>query len=107
MNEFLSIIFDHLKIFSEKTNIATCHRYSLFVVGSGNFYSNFLLHFSYYIISIIIHPSFCYSLPHPKSGKKFSSLMDVKPTANQVSATVTMEGMAARRIWGASERVPG
>jgi hypothetical protein len=71
----------------------------LFIVGSGNSYSNFLRHFSYYIISII-HPLFCYTLPYPESAKKFSSLMDVKPTANQVSATITMEGKSASRIWG-------
>jgi hypothetical protein len=69
------------------------------VVGSGNSYSYLLLHFSCYIISIT-HPLFCYCLSYPKTAKKFSSLMDVKPTANQVSATVAMEGMSARRIWG-------
>jgi hypothetical protein len=99
MHEFLRIISHHLKIISEKTNIATCHLHSLFVVGSGNSYSNFLFYFFYYIISII-HPLFCYSLPYLKSGKKFSSLMDAKPTANQLSATITTEGMSARRIWG-------
>lgn len=99
MHDFLHIISHNLKIFSEKTNITTCHLHSMFVVGSDNSYCNYLLHFPYYIISII-HPLFCYSLPYPKSGKKFSSLMDVKPTANQVSATVTEEGMSARHIWG-------
>jgi hypothetical protein len=97
MDEHLRIISHQLKIFFEKKHITTCNLYSLFLINSGNSYSNFLLYFPYYIISII-HPLFCYSLHYPKSGKKFSSLMDVKPTANQVSATITMEGMSARRI---------
>jgi hypothetical protein len=100
MHEFLRIISHHLKIFfPEKTDIASCQLNSLFVAGSGNSYCNYLLHLSFYTISII-HPLFCYSLPYPKSRKKISSLMDVKTTANQVSATVTTEGMSARRIWG-------
>jgi hypothetical protein len=65
-----------------------------------------MLDFSYYIISII-HPLFRYCLPYPARAKKFYYLMGVKPTANQVSATITMEGMSARRIRGAGKRVPG
>ena len=85
--------------FSEKTNIVSFDLHSFFVVGSGNSYSNSLLHFSYYIICII-PPLVSYSLPYPKSANKFSYLMDIKPTANKVSGTITTEGMSARHIWG-------
>jgi len=100
MHEFRLITSDHWKIFLMEKQISQLVIFiRFFVVGSGNSYSYLLLHFSCYIIAFT-RSLFCYCLPYPKSAKKFSSLMDVKPTANQVSTTITMEGMSARRIWG-------